>query len=247
MALSRWSQLQQTPYVSPTRGPVGGSTGTQLRRLTEAYGQASRLLTRQARRGDAGSALQAIKVREEALNQGIQVGGIRRKDEYDAGILDRVKSMEQGSALRERADYANRLRVEGDIAEAEGRLNGEGNLDRISRMTEDAADARYANDVAPQPATRTGAALDILEGAKSGDVEQEQRGFTAARGLGVANPTSVYQGNRDLRYRRTLDSALGAARSPDEVAVLRQRGTKYGIPAADFDRRASWWERQRKA
>ena len=247
MPLDRWSRLQAAPFGRNTAtNPdyYGGTTGASLRRLNEAYGQASRLLRRQARRGDANSALQAIKLEEDALNQGIQTGGIRRAEEYRSNILDRVDAMERGAADRERAAELNRTLV--DEGDPETRRDEAGTLDRLSRSTQDATDAQYSDDVARvDPNARTTAALDILEGARSGDVDQEQRGWSAAQSLG-ADPSRLYRGDRNLRYRRTLDTALGAARTPAEVAALRARGTRYGIAPADFDRRANWWERQRK-
>jgi len=230
MALDRWSRLQAAPFGTSSalrNDGRGGSTGDQLRRLNEDYNQATRLLRRQARRGDANSALQAIKLREDALEQGIQTGGIRRKDESDAGILGRVQTMEQGSADRERATEANRL-IAGEALAETG-----------------PTDAPLESAGPPAP-NRNTAALDILEGEKLEDDTMLQRGLDTAKSLGVSNATSVLRGDPNLRYRRTLDSALGQARTPAEVAALRQRGTRYGVTPADFDRRANWWERNRK-
>ncbi len=79
--LDRLSRLQRQPFgrnTATSPDAYGGTTGSQIRRLGEDYNQATRLLRRQARRGNADSALQAIKLREDALAQGIQTGGIRR-------------------------------------------------------------------------------------------------------------------------------------------------------------------------
>jgi len=229
MALDRWSRLQSSQFGTSSslrNDGRGGSTGSQLRRLNEDYNQAQRLLRRQARRGDANSALAAIKLREDALAQGIQTGGIRRKEEYDAGILGRVQAMEQGAADRESAVAANRTMAEEALA---------GDTPTL------------APEAAGPPAPdRNTAALDILEGVKMEDDTMAQRGLDAASRLGVSNPTSVLRGDPNLRYRKTLDSALSAAKSPAEIEALRKRGIRYGVTAADFDRRANWWERNRK-
>lgn len=232
MALDRWSRLQAAPFGTSSslrNDGRGGTTGSQLRRLGEDYNQAQRLLRRQARRGDANSALASIKLREEALAQGIQTGGIRRKEEYDAGILGRVQAMEQGAGDRERAVEANRRMA-----------------DEALQDTEAAAGAASVTPLGPPSPDRTTAALDILEGVKTEDDVMAQQGINMAKRLGVGDPTSVLRGDPNLRYRKTLDSALGKAKSPAEVAALRQRGIRYGVAPADFDRRANWWERNRK-
>jgi hypothetical protein len=72
------------------------------------------------------------------------------------------------------------------------------------------------------------------------------RGFSSARSLGVANPATALQGDQNLKYRQTLDAALGQAQTPEQIAALKARGTRYGVPAEAFDRRAKWWETNRR-
>ncbi len=241
--LDRLTRLQRQPFGTNTAtnpNVRGGTTGSQLRRLGEDYNQATRLLRRQARRGDEQSALGAIKLREAALAQGIQTGGIRKHDEYQSDILGRVDAMEKGAVDRERAAQLDRLKTEEELQEAE----------RVSGT--DAPVVPEGGLRQPEPAAttvidpRTGAALDILGGVQSDDDVMAQRGLDEARRLGIKDPTSVLRGDANLRFRKTLDGALGKAKTPAEVAALRQRGTNYGVAPADFDRRANWWEKNRK-
>ena len=218
--LERWKQLQQSPLGSSSSlrpSAVSGVVGQQYRRQQEDYNTAARLLRRQARRGDAGSALQMIKLREEANDRGIAPGGIRRKEEFDAGIRGRAGAMEQGAT----------------------------DLEQASRM--DRTFAREQGGIArpAAPATRTGAALDMLEGAMGDNEDQSTSGEYAARGLGVANPRSILSGDRSLVYRKTLDSALKQAGTPEEIAALKERGSRFGVKPEAFDKRAQWWDRNR--
>jgi len=97
--------------------------------------------------------------------------------------------------------------------------------------------------------TRATAALDMLEGGRNEtdvDAEQFRRGESAARFLGVENPTNVFKGDQRLKYRQTLDTALKEAKTPEEVAALKERGARYGgVSPEAFDRRAEWWNRNR--
>ena len=97
--LDRYDAMQRRPFgtntalTDGTQNGVGGGAGSQFRRQEQAYGQALRLLSRKARRGDVGSALAAIDVRDKAINDGYSVGGIRNKEQADAGIMGRVEDM----------------------------------------------------------------------------------------------------------------------------------------------------------
>jgi hypothetical protein len=218
--LDRWKQLQSGSFGSASSlrpNAVSGVVGQQYRRQQEDYNTAARLLRRQARRGDAGSALQMIKLREEANDKGIAPGGIRRKEEFDAGIRGRAGAMEQGATDLEQASLMDRAfaREQGGIGRPAA------------------------------PPTRTGAALDILEGAMSGDEDKSTTGEYAAINLGVKNPRSILSEDPNKVYRRTLDSALGKATTPEEIAQLKERGSRFGVKPEAFDRRAEWWNRNR--
>ncbi len=107
--LDRLAALQRNPFgmSSSVRAPganrVAGSAGANYRRQAEDYNTAMRLLRRQARRGDAGSALDAIRLRQDANERGFTPGGIRRKDEFDASAAGAIQAQERGAADRERA------------------------------------------------------------------------------------------------------------------------------------------------
>jgi hypothetical protein len=228
---SRWSSLQAK---SPLTTDPPNSSVSQLRRQAEDYNIATRLLRRRARRGDEQSALGLIKVREDAINQGIQTGGIRNKGEFDAGLLGRVRSMERGAADMERGAGLARRRM--DMIEA--------GLDAETAGTEELVDPRkeFEQPLRVTPESRTTAALDIMEGDMAQDDALTQRGIDSAARQGVKDPTSILKGNN---YRRTLDMALGSARTPAEVAALRERGQRFGVAPEAFDKRVNWWEARR--
>lgn len=228
---SRWSSLQAK---SPLTLDPPNSSVSQLRRQAEDYNIATRLLRRRARRGDANSALGLIKVREDAISQGIQTGGIRNKNEFDAGLLGRVQSVERGAADRERGTDLARRRM--DMIEA--------GLDADTAETESRIDPgkEFEQPLRVAPESRTSAALDIMEGDRTQDDALAQRGIDSAARQGVKDPTSILKGDN---YRKTLDMALGQARSPAEIAALRERGQRFGVAPEAFDRRANWWESRR--
>lgn len=236
MALDRWTKLQAAPFGTSSalrgdRGAAGGSSGSQFRRLTEDYNTAMRLLRRRARRGDAQSALGAIKLREDAISKGIQPGGIRRKEEFDAGILGRVQAMEQGAVDRERGAQANRQIVNDVLAEDAPATPG--------------APPAQATPAAPVDSRAT-AALDIYEGEATDNDSVMQRGLDMASRLGIRNPVSILDRVDKLTAaRKTLDTALSQARTPAEIAALRERSTRFGVTPEAFDRRTSWWDRNR--
>jgi hypothetical protein len=304
---------------------------SQFRRQAEDYNLATRLLRRNARRGDENSALGLLKVRDAAISQGIPTGGIRDKRSFDAGLIGRAQAMERGAAYREREDQLNNRNL--DLVEAEmdrrmgelegrnapagvdpgygnrpdGTAKGRGWLGEI-RLPDGGVATEYTmqsdavkqggkridfptlvpslspeevklmrDDIIPNkkeipegiiqkaidhaksrlgqgrsvflekgdtPVTlsRAGAALDIMEGDRLQDDALAQRGIDSAARQGVKDPTSILKGDN---YRRTLDMALGQARSPGEVAALRERGQRFGVDPAAFDRRAQWWDHRR--
>lgn len=96
--------LDRYKDISPLdRNFYGGRAGEQYRRTEEAYARALRILRRQARRGDANSALAEIRVREDALNQGYTPGGIRSSDARLAQARGFASSLEGSARAREEA------------------------------------------------------------------------------------------------------------------------------------------------
>jgi len=220
--LERWKQLQ-------TGGPIGSASslrpsaanspvGREYRRQQQDYGIALRLLRRQARRGDAGAAMNLLDVGDKARAEGdIRTGGLRGDGEMQGNAIQRSRDAVRDSETLERAQEDNNAFSQ---------------------------EQRGIGRPAAAP-TRTGTALDILEGAMGGDEEQRARGETAARTLGVRNPGSILSSDPNKVYRKTLDSALGQATTPEEIAGLRERGARFGVAPEAFDRRAKWWERNR--
>ena len=218
---------------------VGGTFGSQDRKMASAYGQALRILNRQARRGDAKSALAAISVRGEANANGYSPGGIRDKAQSDYDTMGRLNAHTQAATDMNAAQSARRGQAQqilmGGTAEPGQSTYAQG---------PPASAVGPSNPYAP-PVNRLYAGLDMLEGAQTygngGSRDQLAAGYGAAMDLGVEEPNNLFGQNDDLKYRQTLDSALGQAKTPEERAALKQRGVKYGVRAQDFDRRANWW------
>jgi len=223
---------------------------SQYKRQAAMYGQALRTLSRAARRGGNGrgekgqrqaamaaeAGMKAIELRDKANANGFSPGGIQRYEDVQGNIASRERDYTEGaqdleSKMRLERDYGNSVLSRGD-----------------SPMRPDAEpqEFRYGRDgTAP---TRTSAALDMLEGSNSlaqESIGQLNRGREAARSLGVDDPDSILSGDRNLKYRQTLDMALGKATSPEEIAALKERGTKFGISPKAFARRAKWWDSNR--
>ncbi len=231
-------------FSSQYANGVGGTAGSQIRKQGSAYGRALRILDRQARRGDARSALRAIGVRNQANDEGFSPGGIRRKDEADAGVLGQIGAMGQANQDFQQAQEVERRRVS-------GLLGGNPLLQRPNLRT--AADVQENVTGSPSPTdfgftapkNRLYAGLDVLEAGQNENQPQLDAAVAGAQELGVGNPKSILNSGDPLKYRRTLDSALGNAKTPEEIAALKARGTRYGVPAEAFDRRAKWWENKR--
>ena len=261
--LDRYDQMQSRPFGTNTalsdgnQNGVGGSAGSQYRRQEAAYGQALRILNRAARRGDARSAMAAIDVRNQANEAGYSPGGIRNRAEFNSGILGRIGSTQQANDDLGQANDMNRTRgmeavgtVNPRATQGAGRgtpLSGGGILDRVNPPFAETQAETTLQPVAPViPQNRTYAGLDVLEGLESNNANQFQQGINAATTLGVASPEDITIGDTNLRYRQTLDSALGQAQTPEQIAALRDRGSRFGVDNAAFDNRAKWWERNRR-
>ncbi len=217
--LERNTEMQRQPLgtFSALRRP--SPVASQYKRQSEMYGQALRNLSRAARRGDAGAAIDAINLRDKANADGYTPGGISRHEDTLGNIASRERDYVTGAQDFERKNAIDR---------------GVG---------------RSAPEMAVSAKnTRTSAALDMLEGAigtNEGANDLLYRGRKSAELLGVENPDSILSGDRNLKYRRTLDSALGQAKTPEEIAALKARGTQFGISPQAFDRRAKWWDTNR--
>jgi hypothetical protein len=225
---------------------VGGTDGSQIRKQNSAYGRALRILDRQARRGDARSALQAIGVRDQANQMGFSPGGIQRKSEVDAMTRGQMQAQTQSAMGMQAAQETERRR--NAFLGNSFLVNpnpGAANVDPGFTANPNPG-ATNMDPGFTAPKNRLYAGLDVLEAGQSGNQAQLDTAVAGAQTLGVANPKSILNTGDKLKYRRTLDTALGQAKTPEEIAALKARGTRYGVPAEAFDRRAKWWETNRR-
>ncbi len=238
--LDQYDQMQRRPFGTNTalsngsQYGTGGTAGSQIRKQGSAYARALRVLDRQARRGDARSALAAIETRKEANQMGFSPGGIQRKSEVDAGTMGQIAAMEQSNVDTQRAQQVGRDRISGLLGEKP-----------FGRSAPAAAEEVVVEEF-QAPNNRLYAGLDVLESRSRGAMDAFDQASQRAKDLGVEDPNTILQGNSELKYRQTLDSALGQAKTPEEIAALKARGTRYGVPAKAFDRRAKWWETNRR-
>lgn len=244
--LDRLDAMQRQPMGSiATSMKPPSPVASQYKRQAAMYGQALRTLSRAARRGGNGrgekgqrqaamaaeAGMKAIELRDKANANGFSPGGIQRYEDVQGNIASRERDYTEGAQ-----DYESKMRLERDY--------GNSVLSRGTPPMRPDAETMEARPTV----TRTSAALDMLEGSNSlaqEGIGQLNRGREAARSLGVDDPDSILSGDRNLKYRQTLDMALGKATSPEEIAALKERGTKFGISPKAFDRRAKWWDSNR--
>lgn len=157
--------LERFKGISPlSRDFYGGQAGQQYRRQEEAYGRALRILRRQARRGDAGSALAEIKVRDQALNQGYTPGGIRDAAAHRTGARDFASAMEASARTREQAAAIaeKKNREEWNALNAPEGQRGQNFTDFVT-----GGGANQSEDLTPTEHTPAGEGLRVLgEGVK---------------------------------------------------------------------------------
>ena len=104
-----------TRPTSP-EGQVNSAAGAQYRRRAEDYNTATRLLRRRARRGDSRSALALLDVGRDAAEEGFSPGGIRRRDDFNRGLLGSIEARAQAARDLDRGQMANRMVVDEIIA-----------------------------------------------------------------------------------------------------------------------------------
>ena len=248
---------------------------SQYKRQAAMYGQALRTLSRAARRGGNGrgekgqrqaamaaeAGMKAIELRDKANANGFSPGGIQRYGDVQGNIASRERDYTEGaqdleSKMRLERDYGNSVLSRGTPPMRPDAETMEARHTLLMRPDAKTMEARHTPLMRPDAktmearhtSTRISAALDMLEGSNSlaqGGIGQLNRGREAARSLGVDDPDSILSGDRNLKYRQTLDMALGKATSPEEIAALKERGTKFGISPKAFDRRAKWWDSNR--
>lgn len=212
------------------------------RRKQELYNTAGRVLRRQARRGDSAAALEAIKLEDAAEKSGIRVGGIRDRDTFQAGIDDRKRQLEQGAADREMKMALDRKLVAEELAPT---TSGTSGAATPGPTTTGGIPSRSAGS------EKNYLALDLMEAAPARDVFAYDVGLqNRAKELDIG-PTpfsNLYAAGarENSKYRQVLDNTLKRATSPEEIAGLKNRAVKSGISERAFDKRAAWWEKNRK-
>ena len=259
--LDRLDAMQRQPMGSiATSMKQPSPVASQYKRQAAMYGQALRTLSRAARRGGNGrgekgqrqaamaaeAGMKAIELRDKANANGFSPGGIQRYEDVQGNIASRERDYTEGaqdleSKMRLERDYGNSVLSRGTPPMRPDAETMEARHTLLMRPDAKTMEARHTS-------TRISAALDMLEGSNSlaqGGIGQLNRGREAARSLGVDDPDSILSGDRNLKYRQTLDMALGKATSPEEIAALKERGTKFGISPKAFDRRAKWWDSNR--
>lgn len=235
--LDRLAARQNAPLGTYNALRRPSPVASQYQRQSEMYGQALRNLSRDARRGDAKAAIAAIGIRDKANEDGYAPGSILDSDAIQRDIGQREQDRGSITAALDRRT----LGLSGSGAATTPASKFEGNGKWYDTQT-----GGVTGDTAP---TRLSAALDMTEGhanAGKGGIDLLNKGRAAAIRLGVENPDKILGGDRNLLFRRTLDSALGNAKTPEEIAALKERGIKNGVEASAFDRRAKWWDTNRR-
>lgn len=103
--LARYDALQARPFGA-SRTLAADRQTSSLRALQEDYNTASRVLRRQARRGDADSALKMIELREKAMEKGFAPGGIREKEQFDQNMQNQLRARQEAAQ-----DYENAAKL----------------------------------------------------------------------------------------------------------------------------------------
>lgn len=249
--LDDWKRMQDRPLGSSSSLAPQSGVQNQYQQQAQGYDRAMRLLNRAARKGDANAALGAVKLGEQSFERGYGVsGGIRSHEQ------------EQGAASNfENITNARTAQREAMLNQGAGAQPGQTvqNTRPLSELVSGEVSARGTVNPNSTPIggdqqrDRYRSALDLLEGNRrmqGGQADPEDlygRGVAAARAQGVSpdQMLDLTKGDANLKFRQTLDQALGQASSPEEIDDLRQRASRMGVASEAFDRRKNWWEKNR--
>lgn len=111
--LDRLRRLQESKFgTSSSLRPsaVSGPVGQNYRQQQEAYNIATRNARYAARRGDAAAAKDLIDLQDEAGSRGMTTRGIRRRDQFNAAIVERERTLEKAARDNEQTAQVNRMR-----------------------------------------------------------------------------------------------------------------------------------------
>ena len=195
--------------VSPlSRDFYGGDAGAQYRRQEEAYGRALRILRRQARRGDANSALAEIRVRDEALNQGYTPGGIRSSD----------------ARLAQSRGFADSLKARAEAREQAVGIREQRNREEMDALNEPEERPGFRLGEPAQPSRASllgGRAFGLRTGSLADTPRRLGEPAQPSRAAAMAPPEA---GNEDDELRAILGSRLrlGYDNEDDELRLLQQ-------------------------
>lgn len=209
--------LDRFNTISPlSKGFYGGAPGAQYRRQEEAYGQALRLLRREARRGDAGSALAEIKVRDQAMESGFSPGGIQSAEGRLKGAQGFASAFAKRAAARnEAADIREqRNREERAALGAQGMagFDGLGGGAGGTGLAPGASGAMLGGE-ARLGESRFGGGLRT-GGLRTGSVADPVRRLGESPGYG--RPVQPGQGNEDEELKSVLGSRRKLLLGEDE-------------------------------
>ena len=239
--LDRLAAMQRTPVGASRLLAPPSAVSSQYRQQASMYGQALRNLNRAARRGDAKAGILALDVRDKANQEGFTPGGIRSHEAFQGDIAGREQSYQQGAEDLEATSQINRGRgvsplVTGRQPASGDRFQSSGYLAGVGRTPTTDTPESYEETTPPTPE-------DGYEPAGS------QLGRFAQRAWGntLMNASSNSDlAARSLQFRQGLDRALGQAKTAGERTDLQAAARKAGISDEAFNRRANWWDSNRR-
>ena len=272
--LDNLAAMQSRPLGTNTalyRDPTTEALTRQYRQQKSDYGMARRLLRREARRGNADSAMKLISLGKDASKEGVQFG-MEGRDQMGAAVARQRSTMEKGATGMGLA--AGRLREA--TAPAGGASASTAPASTASAAPASTASAAPASTASAAPASTapapvepssrrpvnlpesaTGSAIyDTREGRETFDTDLGQRAAYAAQRLGgykvgSDKPELDFEKEKDyanqvVKFRQGLDRALGMARTQKEVDELEVIARNNGIKPEAFKHRTLWWNKNRK-
>lgn len=162
--LARYDALQARPFgASRTLAPDRQTSS--LRALQEDYNTASRLLRRNARRGDTQAALGMIELREKAMDKGISPGGIRQKEVFDKDMQRQLQSRREAAQDFEKAAQLRRQQAAQPAPVTTDGTPAAGNPPAAPANPDRPTQEEAATTATPAPAMSRGAMLRELGAA----------------------------------------------------------------------------------
>ena len=235
-------RMQQRPFgtntalSNGTEHGAGGSFGSALRRQESGYGRALRILDRQARRGDANSALRAIDVRNQAMEQGMSPGILRNVDEKRGDVYGRMGAMERNRADSEmvRGLALQQAREELGVGMAGNDTKVAQNGTSVQNTSRNVTTDTMGNTTMPRTAVQGASGV---QGATTMDYRPERDGSVAVSAIGTPSRPGVTQLPADVQRR--MEAGRGVSPS---LAPVDNPTTKFSTPSLG-SRLTSGWDR----